>query len=319
MEGTGMTSVSPDRPWRPDREIELVVGTPAGGGQDRPARALADVIAEQRLIDSPLKLTNIPGRGGSNGWECLATRTGDPYVAAISSPTLISNQLLAVSSLNYETLTPLATLYTEYTAFVVPAGSKSHGPAELFHLLGSNTGELTIALATALGNSNHIALARAVQHAGGDVGGLRISVFDSARYALAELIEGRAQLATVTAASALPELHAGKVRILAVSAPRRLDGLLEEVPTLLECGVDCSVGMWRGVIGAPSIPPSVVAFWDSTLRLATGSARWRAELARQYWADTYLSSAETVGFLNQQRMDMASALRDVGMITPAHS
>lgn len=314
-----MTLVSPDRTWRPDREIELIVGTPAGGGQDRPARALAEVIAEQRLIDSPLKLTNIPGRGGSNGWEYLATRTGDPFVAAISSPTLISNQLLAVSDLNYEALTPLATLYTEYTAFVVPVDSKVQGPAELFRLLGSNTGELTISLATALGNSNHIALARAVQHAGGDIGGLRISVFDSARYALAELIEGRAQLATVTAASALPELHASKVRVVAVSSPQRLDGLLEKVPTLLELGVDCAVGMWRGVIGAASIPPSVIAFWDSTLRLATGSARWRAELAKQYWADTYLSSAETAGFLNQQRMDAVSALRDLGMIAPAQS
>ncbi|HZZ80149.1 MAG TPA: tripartite tricarboxylate transporter substrate-binding protein [Gemmataceae bacterium] len=314
-----MTSVSLDRPWRPDREIELIVGTPAGGGQDRPARALADVMAEQRLIDSPLKLNNIPGRGGSNGWEYLATRTGDPYVAAISSPTLISNQLLAVSSLDYQALTPLATLYTEYTAFVVPAASKISGAAELFRLLGSNPGELTIALATALGNSNHIALARVVQHAGGDIGGLRISVFDSARYALAELIEGRAQLATVTAASALPELQASKVRVLAVSSPQRLNGLLAEVPTLLEHGVDCAVGMWRGVVGAPSIPPPVVAFWNSTLRLATGSARWRTELARQYWADTYLSSSETVGFLNQQRVDMASALRDMGMITPSHS
>ena len=28
--------------WRPSREIELVAGTPPGGGQDRPARALIE-------------------------------------------------------------------------------------------------------------------------------------------------------------------------------------------------------------------------------------------------------------------------------------
>ncbi len=30
--------------WRPAREIELVAGTPPGGGQDRPARALIEVL-----------------------------------------------------------------------------------------------------------------------------------------------------------------------------------------------------------------------------------------------------------------------------------
>lgn len=307
-----MASAPNDYSWMPSQEIELIAGTPAGGGQDRPARLLAEIIAEGRLAPAGIKLTNIPGRGGSNAWENLATRVGDHHVAVISSPTLISNQLLSVSTIDYKALTPLATLYTEYTAFVVPEDSKIDTAAELFHNLGV-PGELTIALATALGNSNHIALARVVQHAGGHLGSMRISVFDSARYALDEMMQGKAQLATVTTASVLPELNAGKVRILAVSSPQRLDGL-PDVPTLIEHGVDCSVGMWRGVVGAPLIPEFALSFWDRILRLATRSARWRTELAKQHWADTYMPPAETVYFLERQRVDTSSALHDLGLI-----
>jgi hypothetical protein len=30
--------------WRPEREVELIAGTPAGGGQDRPARVLIELL-----------------------------------------------------------------------------------------------------------------------------------------------------------------------------------------------------------------------------------------------------------------------------------
>ena len=32
--------------WKPEREVALLAGTPAGGGQDRPARALLAIMAE---------------------------------------------------------------------------------------------------------------------------------------------------------------------------------------------------------------------------------------------------------------------------------
>ena len=33
--------------WRPRSEVELIVGTPPGGGQDRPARAMMQIMQSQ--------------------------------------------------------------------------------------------------------------------------------------------------------------------------------------------------------------------------------------------------------------------------------
>ena len=88
----------PDKSWCPQREIELVAGTPPGGGQDRPARALIEVLTANRLLDVPVKLANFPGRGGGNAWEYLRGKHGDAHVLAINSPTIISNRLLGVSA-----------------------------------------------------------------------------------------------------------------------------------------------------------------------------------------------------------------------------
>ena len=299
---------------RPTREVEIVAGTPPGGGQDRPARALIEVLEKHNLVGQPVKLTNIPGRGGGNAWDYLRTKTGDPHVLAINSPTIISNKLLGVSDLDYAALTPLANLYTEYPIFIVRADSPITDVAELVRRLKADAGGVRIALATAIGNTNHIALARLTRHAGGDVKALKIDVFDSARYAIAHVVDNKAELGVITAVSAVPELTAGTLRTVTLSGPQRLSGLFKDVPTLLESGVDCKIGMWRGLIAPAGLPPEAIAFWERTLAAATATAEWQAELAKKYWANTYLAGAQERAFLDDERTQMTSALDELGLL-----
>src|SRR6202171_2730645 len=117
--GTGrmVGAPQPGAAWRPQHDIELIAATPAGCGQDRPARVLIDLLKD--LVGVPIKLTNIAGRGGGNAWDYLAGHPGDPHILAITSPTIITNRLLGESALDFSALTPLANLYTEYLVFVV--------------------------------------------------------------------------------------------------------------------------------------------------------------------------------------------------------
>src|ERR1700743_425555 len=152
--------------WRPAGATELIAGTPPGGGQDRPARILIGLLNAQGHLSPPMKLTNIPGRGGGNGWDHVAARAGDPNVLVISSPTVISNKLLGVSELEFTDLTPLANLYTEYPVFIARPDSPFATMEELMQQLAVNTAAVRVAIATAIGNPNHIALARTTIHAG---------------------------------------------------------------------------------------------------------------------------------------------------------
>jgi putative tricarboxylic transport membrane protein len=299
--------------WQPTQEVELVAGTPAGGGQDRPARALIRVLESQKLVPVPIRLTNIPGRGGGNAWDYLAQHPGNPHVLAINSPTIITNRVLGESDFDDRALTPIANLYTEYIAFVVRPDSPIGSGADLLARLGADAGSLTIALATAIGNINHMALATATRHAGGDVRALRLNVFDSARYAVADVIEKRADVGAITAVSAVPELAAGTLRCFALSAPQRLGGKFAAVPTWREQGVDCVIGTWRGVIGAQGLTPEQAAFWDHALAAATATPEWNAELDQHYWANTYMGAQAIGGFLDRERAVMGELLRELGL------
>ena len=148
----------PTPSWRPNAEVEIFVGTPPGGGQDRPARALMRVLESQGLVNGPMRLTNIPGKGGGNAWDALRHRAGDPHALSISSAPLLTNKLLGVTDYDHAALTPIAMLYTEYLAFVVRTESDVRSGNDFLARIKRDPAGLTMAIATAVGTTNHIAL-----------------------------------------------------------------------------------------------------------------------------------------------------------------
>jgi len=304
----------PATPWRPDAEVDLIVGTPRGGGQDRPARALIRVLEASRLIDVPARLTNIAGRGGSNAWDALRARVGDPHVLSISSAPLLTNRLLGVTNYDHAELTPIANLYTEYLAFVASADHVLQSGDDFLGRLQRDPGAMKIAIATALGTTNHIALGGIVGHLGGDPKRLELRVFESALLAVADVVEGHADVAVVSAASAMKEIDAGRVRAFAVSSPIRMSGCYADVPTWQEQGIPCTLGQWRGVIGAPGITPEQVTYWESALGMAVKDPAWLTELAQQHWTSTWKGSAGTRAFLDAERAFLGTMLRELGLL-----
>lgn len=308
-------SPSASSAWRPQREVEIIAGTPPGGGLDRSARALVKATESKRLLDVPVKVNNVAGDGGRKAWAYLDRHPGDPHVLSISSANLATDRLLGKSAFEHEAaFTPLAILYTEYIAFVARTDSPFTRGADLLDRLGADAGAVTIALSTSLGNPNHIAVAKVIRHAGGDVRAPKIRVFDSALDAVADVVGGNAEVAAVTAASAVKGLAARTLRALAVSAPQRLDGLYGQTPTWSEQSVDCVIGAWRGVTGARGLAPAQVAFWEGVLAAAITTEEWNAELARHYWTSMYLDGASLRHFLHRERVEMEALLADLGLL-----
>lgn len=302
-------------PWGPSREVEFIVGTPPGGGQDRPARVLMRVLEAAGLVKVPMKVSNISGKGGGKAWEALRVHAGDAHVLSISSGPLIANRLQGVTDYDHADFTVVANLYTEYLAFIVPAASRMKAAGDLLARLKAGPGDFPVAIATAIGSTNHIALARITHGVGAEPRALNLRVFDSALKAVADVAAGNAQAAVVSAVSAVTALEAGDVRALAVSSPERLAGRFAATPTWRECGTDCVLGQWRGFIGAPGWSAPQVAFWEQALALAAARPEWQAELAANYWTSTLMHGAQTRAFLDRERDFLGRVMRELGLIT----
>ncbi|MCC6777061.1 MAG: hypothetical protein IT537_10560 [Hyphomicrobiales bacterium] len=148
--------------WRPARALEIIAGTPPGGGLDRAARALAAAITAEQLVDVPVKVVNIGGEGGRKSWAHIDRCRGDGHIIGISSPNMMADYLMGVSAVDPEHFSPLAILYSEYIAFVVRSDGLLHSGADLLARSARDAAGVTIALSTSLGNSNHVAVAKVI-------------------------------------------------------------------------------------------------------------------------------------------------------------
>ncbi len=301
--------------WRPERAIEIVAGTPPGGGLDRAARALTQSIAATGLVGVPIKVVNVGGEGGRKAWRHMERCAGDGHVIAISSPNMTADYLTGVTKSDPDRFAPLAILYSEYIAFVVCTNSTIGGGADLIGRFARSAGPISIALSTSLGNSNHIAVAKVIRHAGGDTRAPDIRVFDTALDAVADVVAGRADLGAITAASAVPELGAGRLRAVGISSPRRLPGPYAQTPTWIEQGVDCVIGSWRGASGPPGLGEAQIAFWQATLSAAGKTAEWRSDLERHFWTEMHLDGAQLHEYLARERTDMQAVLAALGLLS----
>jgi putative tricarboxylic transport membrane protein len=293
--------------WKPERTVQIVAGTPPGGGLDRVARALAKAIEAAKLVDVPVEVVNVPGDGARRAWTHFVDKhPGDAHVISISSPNLTTDYLAGIADFEHSRYTPIATLVTEYIAFAVAADSALK--------TGADPGGVSVALSTALGNPNHVALAKLTRHAGGGINAPRIRVFDTALDAVADVIAGSADVCAVTAASVLAELKAGRVRVLALSAPARLSGEFAATPTWQELGADCVIGAWRGVSGPAGLNTAQVAYWAGVLESAAQQPVWQDELARLSWSPLVQTGAALDVYLANERAEFVAVLGNLGLL-----
>jgi putative tricarboxylic transport membrane protein len=301
--------------WKPERAVQIVAGTPPGGGLDRVARALAATLTEACLLDVAVEVLNVPGDGARRAWtHYVDNHPGDGHVIGISSPNLTSDYLVGIANFEHTRYTPIATLVTEYIAFAVRADSPLKTGIDLLARLGREPRAVTVALSTALGNPNHVALAKLTRHAGGDVNAPVIRVFDTALDAVADVIAGGADIAAVTAASVMAELQAGRVRLIGISAPARLTGLFADTPDWSEQGADCIVGAWRGVTGPAGMTSAQVRFWADVLRAAVAQPSWQQALSRLSWSAMYHDGPSLQAYLEVERAEFVTVLGDLGLL-----
>jgi putative tricarboxylic transport membrane protein len=304
--------------WKPQRTIEIVAGTPPGGGLDRSARALESAIAANGLVDVPVTVVNVGGEGGRKAWRRIEGCAGDAHVIGVSSPNMLADYLTGVTTADPARFAPLAILYSEYIAFVVRADAPIKDGDDLVCQFAPGATAARVALSTSLGNSNHVAVAKVIRHAGGDIGAPDIRVFDTALDVVADVMAGHAEVGAITAASAVPELQAGDLRAVGISSPARLPGPYAGVPTWSEQGIDCVIGSWRGASGPPGLGAEEIAFWQATLAAATRTVQWRRDLERHFWTAMYLDGMELRAYLDRERTDMRAVLGGLGLLAGAN-
>ena len=298
--------------WKPEKSVEIIIGTSPGGPQDRLGRTLQKVLQESRLVEVPVSVENKPGGGGAVALAALAQRTGGSTLM-INAPTMLNNQITGKSPLPYTDFTALAILGIEYECVAVRADSPLKSAKELVDRLKKDPSALSVSIGTSLGNAGHLAYALAMKAAGVDIKKLKTVAFNSAGDGITALLGGHIDLASTPPSAVLQHVQAGKLRVLALTAPTRAHGELANVPTWKELGVNSTHEVWRGLIGTRGMTRAQIAYWDDVLGRLVKTDAWKKELEQTQIENVYRNSAETVKYLKAEYDESRVILTDLGL------
>jgi tripartite-type tricarboxylate transporter receptor subunit TctC len=215
----------------PSRPIKFIVPYAAGGITDTVARLIGTKLTE--TWKQPVIVENRLGAGGLIGNEAVAKAPGDGYTVLIGITQIIQAPSL-YKKLNYDVfteLTPLSLLTYSYNLFLLPAASPANNLKEFVALVKANPGKYNFGSFGAATSAHlHGELLNSV--AGLD---LAHTPYKGAAPLLNDLLGNHVSAGFVDLATAQPHLSSGKLKVLAITGPRR-SRLLPEVATFGEQG-----------------------------------------------------------------------------------
>jgi putative tricarboxylic transport membrane protein len=307
----GHSGLLAEQGWSPERNVEIVAGSAAGGAQDRTARTMQRVWKDFGIVNVPVSVVNKPGGGGAVSLVYLNQHAGDGHYLAVGSPTLMTNHIAGSSPLNYTDFTSLALLFSEYIVIAARADSPITTGSHLVARLKKDPGSVSAAVATARGGMQHVAVGLLAQAAGVDVRKVKIVVFNSGGESITSVLGGHVDIVATAAANAAAQMQAGAMRILGVAAPQRLDGAFAAVPTWREQGYDVVASNWRSVWGPKGLSAAQIAYWDGALRKLAQSDAWSEDMKKNHWVSHYLDSKESRRYFDAQYASLRSVLLDL--------
>ncbi|MDB5810766.1 MAG: tctC6 [Betaproteobacteria bacterium] len=297
--------------WKPEKNVEIIVGLTAGSSQDRGARAIQSIAQAKALLGVNMTVVNRVGGGGNIAWNYLATHSGDAHFVQIASPTILTNYIIGTTQHTHTEFTPLALLGNQYIGFAVRPDSPLKTLRDLADRLRADPASVSIGL-NSLGSYLHMMCALSARSLGVDPKKLKLVIFQGAELMTAGLGGHVDAIATVSS-NLLPHVQSGKLRMLGISAPRRLGGALAQTPTLKEQGVDVVLANWQGVFGPPKLGQAQVAYWDTVFGRIVKTDEWRRDQEQNLWESEYLNSADYARFLKTDYEQAKAIFIELGL------
>jgi tripartite-type tricarboxylate transporter receptor subunit TctC len=238
----------------PAKPIRIIVPYPPGGFTDVTARLIGQKLQER--LGQTVLVDNKAGANGTIGVAELARSAADGYTFAIVIAAHAANPSL-YAKLPYDTRKDFVAVSLIGLSPLVAAVNKDapfKSAQELVAYAKRNPGKVSFG-SSGNGSAAHLTTELLKSMTQTDM--VHIP-YKGAAAALQDLMGGQIQLLFDAASGLINPGKAGKVRLIGVSAERRLPAL-PELPTFIEQGITGFTGStWAGLLAPARTPPAII-------------------------------------------------------------
>ena len=297
-------------PW-PSRALRLVVPFAAGGQPDVVARALAEPLS--KALGQPVVVENRPGAGGNIAAEAVARAAPDGYTLLVGTNGPLSVSPALYRDLKYEPLRDFAAVTLVGTSPNLIAVHPSLGVSTLAQLVAkarAEPGKLNFA---SVGKGSISQLSMELLNS---VAGMRTVhiPYNGGAPAVTALIAGDVQLLSLNPTALIPQVAAGKAKIVAQTSLRR-SPLIADIPTVAESGYPgFQADVWIAIMAPARTPQDVVRRLNAELVRIIRDPRMKAALWDRQWIDPVGSTPEeTVAVILDESRKWARTVKAAGL------
>ncbi|HSB69901.1 MAG TPA: tripartite tricarboxylate transporter substrate binding protein [Candidatus Methylomirabilis sp.] len=296
----------------PSRPISMVAPFPPGGVADLMARPVA--AAMEKLLKSPVVVTNKTGAAGAVGMSFVANSKPDGYtlLMALSSISIIpeADKLFdRKPAYTMDQLTPVALISADPTILVVRADRPWKSVKEFVEDAKRRPEQISYSSSGIYGTL-HMAM-EMLTHAAGIK--LKHVPYNGAGPALTAILGGHVDALASGPAVVLPHIKAGKLRPLAGWGAKRVEALAE-LPTFKELGYDIEFYIWAGVFAPTGTPEPVLQKLRDIVRQAVQDPDFKSAMVKMETPVAYMDAPEFRNFWDKDAKMLADAIKRVGKI-----
>jgi tripartite-type tricarboxylate transporter receptor subunit TctC len=234
--------------------LKIIVPYPAGGVNDVVARMLAEHL--RPLLGQPVVVDNRAGAGGTIGMDAVAKADDNHTLAfAAISPLTLNPHIMKVSYDPLKDLEPVASVMYSPVYVVATPRFKGASFAEAIAAAKAAPGKVSIA-SSGYGTLGHVMIEQIRRKSGAD---LTHVPYKGGTQLITDAAGGQFDLFVANPFAALNgQIQEGRLRVLAVTGPRRLPNL-PQVPTLAELNYpEANLTSLFGFYAPSSMPAEVV-------------------------------------------------------------
>jgi tripartite-type tricarboxylate transporter receptor subunit TctC len=290
----------------PSKPLKILVGFPAGGPSDIPARLIANKM--QAALGQPVVVENKTGAAGMIALKDMLAQPRDGHTLLLCSYIDAINPLI-YKRVDYklDDIVPVSLVQKAYYAIAVPNALPVNSLQEFIAHAKASPGKLNYGR-VGTGSVTEVVPRQFEKTSGISMTGV---TFRGTGPALQEVVANRLEFMVGPISLTMPLLEGKQLKVLAMTSPERL-AIAPNVPTMREQGVPIVSEGWWGVCAASGTPAPVLEAINRQVVAAVNSPDFKTPIEKTGVIAGSTSLAETTKVWKDTADEAGKLYRNIG-------